>query len=128
VINRNAQPYASFYKRALAHNTDLVFILPILYGISWFIDNNLIFIASCLLTYILYHIFFELLNNGGTPGKRILKIKVVVESDRGNLVLRNLFKILSIIPFFGGFTWALFDKKKQTLHDKLSHCIVVEVF
>ncbi len=126
--NLNNQPFASFNKRALAHNIDLVFILPILYGISWFIDDNLVFIASCLISYILYHIFFELLNNGTTPGKRVLKIRVVVESDKGNLVLRNLFKILSIIPFFAGFTWALFDKKKQTLHDKLSHCLVIEVF
>jgi uncharacterized RDD family membrane protein YckC len=128
VTNRNTQPFASFYKRALAHNTDLVFILPVLYGISRFIDNNSIFIACCLLTYILYHIFFELLYNGATPGKKILKIRVIAESEKGNIVLRNLFKILSIIPFFTGFTWALFDKKKQTLHDKLSHCVVIEDF
>ncbi|MEA1879986.1 MAG: RDD family protein [Campylobacterota bacterium] len=89
-------------------------------------DNLFIFIAIK----ILYHTV-TVWHNGMTIGKYIVKLQVV---DLGTVQHPTLLKalgraslrIVSEIVFYLGFLLAFFTPQKQTLHDKLSNCVVVD--
>jgi len=65
----------------------------------------------------------------GTPGKRLLQIKVVdvngVPLRTGRSSLRFLCRFLSALPLGAGFLLALFTAHHQTLHDMLASTRVV---
>lgn len=79
--------------------------------------------------WIIYGIYAEASLRQGTLGKWIMGVKVVGQhGQRISLktsVKRNLFKIVSYIPFDLGFIWAAFSKKKQTWHDLFAKTYVV---
>jgi len=89
--------------------------------------DNLVFIITLK---VLYHTLF-VWQNGMTLGKYIMKIKVI-ELDTiatpglYKAFLRALFRIASEVFFYLGFLLAFFLPLKQTLHDKLSTCVVVD--
>lgn len=81
------------------------------------------------LLWILYGFAMDASPWQGTLGKQILGLRVVDEyGDRitwtASLV-RNLTKLLSVLPFGLGFWWAAFSKKRRTWHDLLAHTHVV---
>lgn len=120
---------ASFWMRVLAHNIDLVILLIPFYGLSVYIKNDMIFYPLLLVIYLLYHLVFELSDMKGSPGKYFNKLKVVHMTGTtltvNRCIIRNLGKVLSILPFFLGFTLAMFNNKNQTLHDRLAGSIVI---
>jgi len=92
------------------------------------------FFASNLLTIvllkILYHTFF-IWQNGMTLGKYFMKIEVIELETRQNpsfikALLRAGLRLMSEVFFYLGFLLAFFLPLKQTLHDKLSGCVVVD--
>jgi uncharacterized RDD family membrane protein YckC len=90
--------------------------------------DNLLFI---LLLKVLYHTFF-VWQNGMTLGKYIMKIKVVEAETSTHPLLHKAFlraslRIVSEAFFYLGFLLAFFTPLRQTLHDKLSNCVVVDV-
>jgi uncharacterized RDD family membrane protein YckC len=112
----------------LAHNVDLVFILPFLYLLSAIIPDNLLLYPTAAFFYLLYYAGFESSSWRATPGKRFLKIQIICNSSKpGVYALRNIYKILSAIPLFFGFTYAAFNKERKTLHDILAKCSVVDL-
>lgn len=66
----------------------------------------------------------------GTPGKMILKLRVV-DAETGlalstaQAIGRYLGYYVSMLPFMLGFIWIGIDKKKQGFHDKLAGTVVV---
>lgn len=80
---------------------------------------------------ILYSIYF-IGKKGATPGKRLMKIKVVNKETNeppGMLkaFLREIVgKFASSIFFFLGYFWAIWDKEKQAWHDKIAGTIVIK--
>jgi uncharacterized RDD family membrane protein YckC len=79
---------------------------------------------------IVYDIYFHGSASGQTPGKRLLGIRVIDFATGGPIgygraTIRWLSKILSSIPCFLGYLWMLWDKEKQTWHDKLANDVVV---
>jgi len=90
-------------------------------------ENTLVFI----LLRIVYQTFF-VWQNGMTPGKMIMKIKVI-EMDSGNTpsfgvaFLRASIRIVSESIFYIGYIMAFFNPMVQTLHDKLAKTVVVDV-
>lgn len=67
---------------------------------------------------------------GATPGKRLMHCKVVDAETLGQLswrqaVTRLLTYALSILPFYLGFFWIIWDKHRQGFHDKLAHTLVL---
>jgi uncharacterized RDD family membrane protein YckC len=67
---------------------------------------------------------------GATPGKMLVKAKIVRASDLGSpstgrLIGRFFAYFISIIPVFLGFLWIAFDKRKQGWHDKIAGTVVV---
>lgn len=74
----------------------------------------------------LYNAGFESSSWQATPGKYLMKLKVVgVDGGRlslGRATARFFVKNLTL-PF--GFVFALFDRKRQTLHDMIARTFVV---
>ncbi|HVM31706.1 MAG TPA: RDD family protein [bacterium] len=68
--------------------------------------------------------------NGQTIGKKIIGIRVVTTSGQGldatKAFVRSAGKILSALPLYLGFFWALFDAQNQTWHDKIAETYVVQ--
>jgi len=95
-------------------------------SINAFIAQNLLVVLSIKL---IYHTVF-VWQNGMTLGKYLMKIKVI-DLETGNTpnfqkaFLRASVRIPSEILFYVGFLMAFFVPLKQTLHDKVSNCVVV---
>jgi uncharacterized RDD family membrane protein YckC len=82
------------------------------------------------LIWLIYAAVAEATSMQGTLGKKLLGIKVVdKEGNRlsfGRAIIRNLAKILSLIPFGLGFLWAGFSKEKRGWHDYIARTYVVQ--
>lgn len=140
----DALRYAGFWRRVLVHLIDAVIYLPValaalygIYGPEYFLEggdepfsyfgawdlviNDLI---PLLLVVWLWHRY------GGTPGKRLLHLKVVdartgAHLRWGQAVLRYFGYIASLLPLGLGFLWVIWDKRKQGFHDKLAGTVVI---
>ncbi|MHB0938754.1 MAG: RDD family protein [Armatimonadota bacterium] len=78
-----------------------------------------------------YHVFFETLWNGETPGKRWMGLRVIKDGgypvDFRSVVIRNLVRIADILPgLYGlGLIVSLMHKKYQRLGDLAGGTLVV---
>ncbi|MEA2028637.1 MAG: RDD family protein [Campylobacterota bacterium] len=96
-------------------------------ALNAFSANNLTLIVAIK---ILYHTFF-VWQNGKTLGKQLMRIKVI-ELHRAShptlptALFRASIRIVSEMLFYIGFILAFFSPMVQTLHDKLSRCVVVD--
>lgn len=66
-----------------------------------------------------------------TPGKMCLSMKIVDATSmqkptHKQLIIRLLSYAISAIPLFLGVIWMIFNKKKQTWHDKISNTLVIK--
>lgn len=81
---------------------------------------------------IVYVVYF-IGSRGQTPGKMAVGIKVVkidTHTSPGyiNAFLREVVgKIISSLVICLGFFWMLWDKNKQTWHDKIANTIVIKL-
>jgi uncharacterized RDD family membrane protein YckC len=95
--------------------------------IQHFSVENLLMVMSLK---VIYHAVF-VWQNGMTLGKYVMKIRVVDEVGYKvsfpKALLRAILRIGSEVIFYLGFLLAFFLPLKQTLHDKLSKCVVVDV-
>ncbi len=86
-------------------------------------------IALALVIGLAYTAAFSLLWNGRTPGRRLLGIRLVDRTGLapapGRAIARAALAVVSFVPFLAGFWLALFDRRGQTLHDKLTQTFVV---
>ncbi|GIU00785.1 hypothetical protein TSL6_12910 [Sulfurovum sp. TSL6] len=95
-------------------------------SINTFIAQNLLVVLSIKLIYHTVLVW----QNGMTLGKYLMKIKVI-DLETGNTpdfqkaFLRASVRIPSEVLFYLGFLMAFFVPLRQTLHDKLSNCVVV---
>jgi len=95
--------------------------------VAYLQENTLVFI----LLRIVYQTFF-IWQNGMTPGKMIMKIRII-EMDSGQIpsfsvaFLRASIRIVSESIFYIGYIMAFFNPMVQTLHDKLAKTVVVDV-
>jgi uncharacterized RDD family membrane protein YckC len=96
------------------------------------VDNFVInAIPIVLAIKVLYHSLL-VWQSGMTIGKYILKIKVIdINSSQtpsfAQAVFRSVMRIVSEMPFYLGFLLAFITPKRQTFHDKVSNCVVVDV-
>jgi len=149
--------YASFGRRTVASLLDgiiltLAISLPffaIFFAIGLFFgasstdsvsgqQGSMLFILSLfqqVITFaanIIYPLYF-IGSRGQTPGKMIMKIKVL-RLDQTKppgyttaFIRETVGKILSSIVFGLGFLWVVWDDKKQGWHDKIAKTVVVKV-
>ncbi len=98
-----------------------------LQSINAFISQNILIIFAIK---IIYHAVL-VWQNGMTVGKYIMKIKVIdlqtgQTPNFSKALLRASIRIPSEALFYLGFVLAFFLPLNQTLHDKLSNCVVVD--
>ena len=97
-------------------------------SINIFISQNILVVLSIKLIYHTVLVW----QNGMTLGKYLMKIKVI-DLETGytpnfqRSFLRASVRIPSELLFYLGFLMAFFVPLKQTLHDKLSNCVVIDV-
>ena len=68
---------------------------------------------------------------GQTVGKKALGIRVVDATTGGPIgvgrgIGRYFARIISAIPFYLGYLWAIWDPKKQAWHDKMVNDLVIK--
>jgi len=94
------------------------------------VSAQVVVVLADIILIWLYFAFFESSKMQGTPGKRIIGIRVTdFEGNRiafGKATLRHFSKILSTIVFLVGFLMIGFSRKKQGLHDKIAGCLVLK--
>jgi uncharacterized RDD family membrane protein YckC len=122
-------PRAGFGQRLLAFLIDVI-ILWAVQGAIWAITNQTVAAAVGLLVQLAYFTYFEGSASGQTVGKRALGIRVVDFGGGGPIgpgraFIRWICRILSSIPCLLGYFWMLWDREKQTWHDKLATTVVV---
>ncbi len=78
----------------------------------------------------LYFALFESSKMQGTPGKRIMGVRVTdFKGNRilfGRATLRHFSKLISTLIIFAGFLMIAISRKKQGLHDKIAGCLVLK--
>lgn len=79
-----------------------------------------------------YFGFLEGSNSGQTLGKKWVGIRVIDFNTGGPIgfgraVIRYFGRIVSAVPCLLGYFWMLWDKEKQTWHDKFATDVVVPV-
>ena len=108
--------YAGFWRRFAARFIDgLILIIPsLLIGI-------VAPILGSILIFFLYNCLFESSEANGTPGKRIMGLKVMTEAGLRitykQAFIRNISSILSGLFLCIGYLFNLFTPKRQTFHD-----------
>jgi uncharacterized RDD family membrane protein YckC len=124
---------AGFWRRFAASFVDGL-ILLVATGILYAIIGATATRGINALLGLLYFVFLEGSSSGQTIGKRALGIRVYDFRDGsangigyGRAVIRYFGRILSALPIFLGYFWMLWDKEKQTWHDKLAGSVVVPV-
>ena len=90
-----------------------------------------VLIAAAVLFYLFYYIGHLQGRGGGTPGKRIIGLRLVKSGTNevvgmGRAVGRRLGEIISGIPCYLGYFWMLWDDKNQTWHDKMVDSEVIK--
>lgn len=148
----NIYPYAGFWKRVLAVLIDgiilfipcgilqFLFISPMIIQVQVQLQEGkvsfsllfaLLFYSLCICVwYWLYRALFESGKHQATPGKMVLKIKVVGQDGHRisfwRATGRSFARILSANPTLNfGYLMAGFTRHNQTLHDLITRTYVV---
>jgi uncharacterized RDD family membrane protein YckC len=121
-------PRANFGQRLGAYLVDVI-ALGVIYFILLVISRPLAYAVGTILS-LVYFTYFEGSASGQTVGKRLLGIRVIDFSSGGPIgygraFVRWIARILSGIVCLLGYLWMLWDKEKQTWHDKLATTVVV---
>lgn len=121
---------ASFWRRVMACIIDAIVISVPSAIVTVLLDFNStsVYVFDSLLFYS-YNILMDYFNQG-TFGKLILNIQVTdLDGQRPTLLsssVRNFTKVFSGLPLGLGFFMILAPHVRQTIHDKLSGCLVVQ--
>ncbi len=113
-------------KPAAEHATRLDAMMARLHALEGALVPGILLAAVLALTYTAV---FAFVWQGRTVGRRLLGLRLVDDTGLpptpGRAVVRAVLSAVSVGLFFGGFWLALFDRKGQTLHDKLTRTFVV---
>lgn len=124
-------PRAGFGTRLVAAIIDGV-ILGVVQIVLAAITNQQVGQALGLILSLGYFTYFEGGTKGQTIGKQVMKIRVIDFNGGGSIgygrgFIRWIGRIVSSIPLLLGYFWMLWDKERQTWHDKFATAVVVPV-
>jgi uncharacterized RDD family membrane protein YckC len=124
-------PRAGFWRRFAATLVDGV-IIAIVYGILVVIVGASAAYGLVIVVSLAYFTYFEGSERGQTPGKMALGIRVIDFGGGGSIgygraFIRWIGRIVSQLPILLGYFWMLWDKERQTWHDKFANAVVVPV-
>jgi len=131
--------YAGFWRRFAAYFLDDLILTLGCEAVSWMANvtgNDIVILISLIVILILsfaYYIYF-IGDRGQTPGKMILKIKVIRVDGKdtkigyGKAFMREVIgKLVSLLVLGLGYLWMIWDPKKQTWQDKIAGTVVVKM-
>jgi len=124
-------PRAGFWRRFGATILDgLILLVP--FVIVWYALNPVLGYAVYLISSIAYFTMLEGGPTGQTLGKkatgiRVYDLKAGGSIGYGRAFIRYIGHIVSGIVIYLGYLWMLWDKEKQTWHDKMAGSVVVPV-
>jgi len=133
--------YAGFWIRVCAQLIDLLFwtilvFIPLtyIYGEEYWTGEQFFFgLWDALLGYVFPFVatVWFWLKFFGTPGKMLLKLRIVDENTGNKLSLgqatgRYFAYIPAMLPLGLGIIFIARDKKKQGMHDKLAKTVVIK--
>lgn len=130
--------YAGFWIRVGATIIDSIIVavalIPIMMIIAPNVSNNFSgWTWADWLGQILSAIFYIFcwIKFAGTPGKRLLRLKVLDEQTGNHVTVgQGIIRYIGYIPatlvLFIGLIWVAFDPKKQGWHDKMAKTVVVK--
>ena len=120
--------YASVWKRFWAFMIDLAVFIVLFILLAQLLND---FTVSLILLVIIW-LYYALLESSpwqASLGKRLMGLKVVDKRGRrltfSKATKRLLVRLVTNVAFYIGFFTAAFDKHKETLHDKVSHSLVI---
>ena len=129
-------PVAGLWSRSAAWMIDLLIrggvyiFLAIVLSITGLFGQGILLIVIFTLEWF-YPVFYEVLNNGKTPGKKIIGIKVVntngSQLDWGASMTRNIIRFIDMLPLvYGvGFISVLLSRHSQRIGDIVAGTIVI---
>jgi uncharacterized RDD family membrane protein YckC len=122
-------PRTSFGRRFVAYLIDAI-ILGVPYGIAYGIGGETLAGLVALVVNAAYFTWLEGGASGQTVGKKVMGIRVIDFRSGGPIgygraLGRYFARILSALPLLLGYFWMLWDREKQTWHDKLVTSVVV---
>jgi uncharacterized RDD family membrane protein YckC len=124
-------PRAGFWSRVGAQILDALVIAVPAIILFLILDAGLAYILTIVIG-IAYFVYFEGGPTGQTLGKKMLNIRVI-DANRGGPIGygRALLRYVVEAIFSGilllGYLWMLWDREKQTWHDKAASSVVVPV-
>ena len=123
-------PRASFGQRLGAYLIDVI-LIAIAVGILTAVLKTTGYFVGIAIG-LAYFVYFEGSPSGQTIGKRVLDIRVIDYATGGSLgygkaFLRWIGRIVSGAICLLGYLWMIWDKEKQTWHDKIAGTVVVPV-
>jgi uncharacterized RDD family membrane protein YckC len=123
-------PRAGFWRRFAAAFVDgvLLAVVGLVFELALGRAGSLVSLAVG----IAYFGYLEGSNSGQTLGKRALGIRVIDFNTGGPIgfgraVIRYFGRWVSTLPCLLGYFWMLWDKERQTWHDKFATDVVVPV-
>ena len=131
--------YAAFWERAVALLIDwlivVVIAMPIIvvtFGASYFSLDPVRRSGDLAIAAVIGAIIVGFWRYcGATPGKLAVGVRIVDAATGAppptlRLVIRLLCYLVSALPFYLGFLWAAFDRRKQGWHDKIAGTVVIQ--
>jgi uncharacterized RDD family membrane protein YckC len=122
-------PRAGFWRRfwALVLDNIVCWVVIVILGVILRHGAGLIL---GFVIYVGYFIYFEGSDQGATPGKRAMGIRIIDERTGdpigyGRSCVRFFGRLVSGLFLDLGYLWMLWDNEKQCWHDKMSHDVVV---
>lgn len=125
---------ANTFLRMMAWCIDMFFLIIYSMIVSFVaLSNTILFYFLIFFVFSFYHLVFEILNNGQSPGKAILKIKVVTLHGRTaksqDYFLRWIFRTLEITGCLGVIAslYISSTEKNQRIGDMLAQTTVIKL-
>ena len=120
--------YASVWKRFFAFLIDAAVFAVLFWVLAQTMNNASVSLVLLVIIW-LYYALLESSPLQASLGKIIMGIKVVDRRGRRltfwQATERIFSKLVTNVTFYFGFFIAAFDKKKRTLHDRISHSAVI---
>jgi uncharacterized RDD family membrane protein YckC len=133
-------PIAPFHRRLFAWITDFLILLSYLWVVNvilksmlgdfWIVEYEWVYILY-LLPYLLYHLLMEIILNGQSLGKKVMRIKVITmeggQPTISQYLVRWMFRLIDIGLFFlPGFFSVILSARSQRIGDHIAGTIIID--
>jgi uncharacterized RDD family membrane protein YckC len=120
---------ATFGSRAVAYIVDGIIVSVISGVVLGATGRGESFALSTLISFLFFW-YFCTRNDGQTPGKVMMRIKIIKTNgaplSSTDVILRLIGYWVSTVCLGLGFIWAAFDSNSQAWHDKIAGTYVVQ--